>query len=157
MHYEDKYIKGFHINAPYAELDGTAEELYEVLIEHGQTDSSIIEKACKLISKYINFSMNITPKFRSKKDNEYKSFFEKGEEYDENEWQFYIDTGEDVVLVNPLTEKPVNYPEFETMFSMFLFESKNYNSLSESEKLKYAKFRVPYGFLFAHLLDGNQF
>lgn len=157
MNYEKKYIKEFHIDAPYVDSDGITDELYEVLIEHGQNDGLIIEKACELISSYIHFSMNITPKFRSKKDHEYKSFFEKGEEYEENEWQFYIDIGTEVILVTPETKKPVNYPDFEKMLGMFKFENRNYNSLSTHEKSRHSQFRVPYGFLFSYLLDGKEF
>lgn len=157
MEFQERYIAGFDIEAPYVDQDGTLEELYDVLMAHGQKDRSIIEKACSEITQYILFCMEMTVVFRSKLDDTYKDIFEKEEEFEEKDWKLYLHLSNNRYEATPKTIKEVPYNNLEKLIRMMEYDCRNLSSLSEEESNRKIKYAVPYGYLFAYLLDGNTF
>lgn len=153
-------IKEFFMNAPHVEEDGTADRLYALLVEHGQRDSETIHYACDVISKFIEFSMDISTSYRSEKDNKYKQEPTEEDEYlNYDEWkiEIYDRNSSSMVNITPTKIPDIDYPELDLMLKIFLFCERDYNMLSEEEKELRDKYGSNYSFLFAYMLNGNKF
>lgn len=148
----------FFINAPYVDMDGTYDELLDVLLRHPQTDKAMIERACLNISDFINFNMNNCTSYWSEERKGYYQFPINEETLDENKWKMRILSHKEIVITSEDKDfSQFEYEDLEKMLKMSAFNYRKIEDLTEQEKEQKEKYRVPYGFLFSSLLNGQEF
>lgn len=152
-----KLDNGFFLSAPYIVEDGTYGELFDVFKAHPQENKEIVHRACELISEYICFNMSICAYYKHKEHEAYSQPFRNIDTFDLTDWKIevFAENTEEMDMITPqtigsFTDK--HYPNIQKMLSFFSFE--NELKIKREEPLV-EEYNVPYGVLFATLLDGK--
>lgn len=99
----------------YASLpayDGTFSDYLKVYMNHSQLDKTVLQRACQVFSRYIQFCMGISVYYKSERDGEYKQFAYGDETLDYSQYQ--IELLYENIEIYPDTDLTIiDYPNIE--------------------------------------------
>jgi hypothetical protein len=147
-------LKHFYIGAPWVREDGTEDELRLVLIKHTQTNPEIIHRACREISDYINFCMDISTDVFSLDRNDYVHIKKENENVDPMRTQIHLYGSYDhPTNVIALTDE-VSDPYLKGCLSLMKRSKQASYFPTAEDNARLQLYGRGYKFLFSELLDG---
>lgn len=149
----------FQLEAPDVDIDGTYEELLDIVLGHNQVNSDIIKRAAEQINTYIEFNMNIDVYYWCKCRKKYTQYFLNGKDADFKNYKIKLTNTNEIIYADTDLSS-ILYPNITGLVKMWKEETGLYeDNILNMEDMKRKKDfdEIPYGYLLSKLLDGHNY
>ncbi|TPF18016.1 hypothetical protein [Priestia megaterium] len=103
--------------ATLPEEDGTFADYFDYFMQHPQKDEQILIRACKELSAFVGFCMNVCTFYKSKKDGEYRQIAFEDDELDYDDMMINL-FWDDVEIYNDTDLSTIDYPNIKGLVKM---------------------------------------